>query len=251
MFDFSAFRKLRSNRPNPTSNTIPSATWPATKPFRNRRDRRPPARFGTPSFKSSTFTRVACNAGMMPNVSALRSETPKLTANTRASTCKYTPGSMPAAMVVIITSHHRARITATTPLQMDSSMLSTRNCRIILAREQPSAVRTATSRCRFTTRAISKLAMFAHAIKRTSPAATAVISKPRSAFFLVGPGCRSVSPKSSTTRRSLLPPGVSGVLSRAAITSASDRACSNVAPCRRRATISTLAFPALTYAWLR
>ena len=136
--------------------------------------------FGAESFKLSLrFTRVACQAGIIPKPKALRSDTAKLTMKTRASTCRYAPESISDATLVMISWHHRVTMRATAPPRRNSSVLSVKSCRIIRPREEPSAVRTATSLWRFTPRARSKLATLAHAIKSTTPDATAVIHKPR------------------------------------------------------------------------
>ena len=53
-----------------------------------------------------------------------------------------TPGTIPDATFVTISSLHRVTITATPPPQRNSSVLSVRSWRIIRPREQPSAART-------------------------------------------------------------------------------------------------------------
>ena len=147
-------------------------------------------------------------------------------------------------------SDHRAMTKPRLPPQRNRSMLSVRSCRIIRSREQPRAARTATSLWRFTPRARSKLATFAHAIRSTTPAAPAIIHKPRLAFCLVGPGRRNSSVKLSITRCPLRSAGARGRLSCSAITSVSERACSKVTPGFRRATIRTRMIPALGFPWL-
>jgi hypothetical protein len=175
----STCRKLRNNKPNPTSSTMPSATWPATRQFRRRRECKPTPAFGAVSFKLSLrFTRVTCSAGIIPKVKALRSDTAKLTMRTRAFTCRYAPESISDATLVMISSHHRVAMSATTPPKRKSNVLSVKSCRIIRPREEPSAARTAISLWRFTPRARSRLATFAHATKSTTLDAAAVIHKP-------------------------------------------------------------------------
>src|SRR5207302_4037310 len=119
---------------------------------------------------------------------ALRKETARVTRKTRTPTFKYTPGSISDAVFVIISSPHRVMITAITPPQKNSKALSVSSCRIMRPRVQPSAARTAISLWRFTPRASKRLATLAHAIRSTTPDATAVIHKPRWAFCGVGPG---------------------------------------------------------------
>ena len=185
----STCRKLRNSKPKPTTSTMPSATWPPTRPFRKRRECNPPPALGADSFRFSfKLTRVACHAGIIPKARALRKDTARLTMKTRTSTFKYTPGSISDAVFVTISSPHRVMITAITPPQKNSKALSVSSCRIMRPRVQPSAARTAISLWRFTPRASKRLATLAHAIRSTTPDATAVIHKPRWAFCGVGPG---------------------------------------------------------------
>ncbi len=231
---------------------MPSATWKAIKKFRGCRDFDPPTAFGAAFKLWFRWTRVTCNAGIIPKNKALRRETARLTVKTRASTCRYVPlGTIPDVALVMISSHHRATTKPSVPPQSNRSALSVRSCRIMRAREQPRAARTAISRWRFTPRARSKLATFAQAIRRTSPAAPAIIHKPRRAFCFVGPGCRNSSVKFSTTRCPLRSAGARGPRSCCEITSVSERTRSNVTPGLRRATIRTLTIPALSFPWLR
>ena len=58
-----------------------------------------------------------------------------------------------------------------TPPAVASTTLSTRNCRDSLARDAPSADRTATSRCRTVPRASSRFATFVQAMSSTKPTA--------------------------------------------------------------------------------
>ena len=181
---------------------MPSATWPATRPFRKRREGDPPGALGVASFKLSLrFTRDPCSAGIIPKARAARSDTTKLTMKTRTFICRYAPESISDASLVMICAHHRVRMRATTPPKRNSNVLSVKSWRIIRPREEPRAVRTATSLWRFTPRARSRLPTLAHAIKSTIPAETAVIHKPRWAFCTVGGGWRNISAKSSTTSR--------------------------------------------------
>src|SRR5271170_4784525 len=186
----STFQKLRINKPNTTSRTIPRATCTPINAFRQRLEREPPATFCEEIFKSSFgFARLAWNAGIIPKTMALTREIPRLRAKTRALTCKYAPGINPDATLEMAVSQYQVTITATAPPQRNSRTDSVRNCRIIRPREQPSATRKATSFRRLTPRASSMLATFAQEISSTSPAAIPVMPKPRRAFSIVGPGC--------------------------------------------------------------
>ena len=194
---------------------------------------------------SFRFTLVACKAGIMPKNKALRSETPKPASRMRPLICTVILfQTIPDATLVMTSSDHRAATKPRLPPRRNSRVLSVTSWRIIRPREQPKADRTATSLKRFTLRARSKLATFAQAIRSTTPAATAVIHKPSSAFRLVGPGWRNVSAKSSTIRWPLRSVVDRAPLKLWAMLSASVRAWSRVAPDFSRATIRTLAVPA-------
>jgi len=159
-----------------------AATWPPTNTFRNRRERTRPPCWGR-IFQILIQIHACClQRRNHPKARALRRETPKLTVKTRTSTCKYTPGTIPDAAFVMISSHHRVTIMATTPPQKNSSVLS-------LELPNHSSTRTAQRRAHRD----FPVALHASGHKQTrnvcacdqehNSAATAVIHKPRSGIL--------------------------------------------------------------------
>ena len=163
--------KVRTNRPAATTSTSDSATCPTTSELPSP-TRRSPATPRPCSFSASFgSTRVARNAGTVPN----RITVPIATAAVKPSTRQSSERSRKTVLRLVEswrTSRalpHMAKASPSEAPIADSTRLSDRNWRASRQRDAPSATRTLSSWRRAVARASSRLAMFAHAMSSTSP----------------------------------------------------------------------------------
>ena len=214
------FRTLRIINPAPTRSAIASETSATTSALRTRCDRRPLLpRAESLSASLSRDTRP-CSAGARPRTMPHASETRIVKSAARTSirgTTKLGNVSGLAATIARTATAASSR-PAAAPTSVNTQ-LSVINCRSRRGQPAPRAERTAISRWRASDRAISRLAMLAHAMSSTNP--TAAISA-RSAGRN-GPNSSVSSGLSSTPRFSL----VSGYAC------SSCRQIASISPCAR------------------
>ena len=155
--------------PAPTSSTSDSATSVTTSAARRRRRPAPSEAVRAPSFNPS-FTSVPTPyaAGARPSRIPVTVVTARVNSSTAGSTRMPSARGSTRWLTRLSASADRyAMPSATAPPTNASRRLSTRNCRISLARDAPSATRTAISRCRTAARASSRFARLAQVISRT------------------------------------------------------------------------------------
>ncbi len=114
--------------------------------------------------------RATCRAGARPKSNPARTDTPsvnnRMALSGRASSGVFAVPCATNAMRARVAA--KARASPNTPPESDSNSASSRLCRMMRPRLDPSARRVATSRCRAMARASRKLARLAHAIKSTT-----------------------------------------------------------------------------------
>ena len=168
----SRFTSVRARSPAPASSTAVSATCETIKILRSRIFEWPTESFEPWSFSiECKSTRVARIAGASPKSTLAE----MANAIAKSSTRKSSPPRrlvvpMPCAVApTIALEHHEAsRIPAAPPIT-PMSKLSVSSCRTKRPRPEPSAERTAVSRCRASPRASRSPARFAQVISSTSP----------------------------------------------------------------------------------
>ncbi len=157
--------------PADTSSAIESAICAVASDVRNRAAARAPD--GWPLWPFSVDTRsgrVLCSAGKRPKsspvaIERIAAKASAVPSSSNAMFCVVSSGSSDARKVSV----HCATTSPATPPSAASSIDSVRSWRTTWPRLAPIDSRTAISVDRFAARASRRLAMFAHAISRTTP----------------------------------------------------------------------------------
>ena len=167
--------KLRMSKPPAASSTTASANCAVTSVPNSRRCRTPAGTAASPFLQRF----IGAAPRRFPRRAASRTEArsaPRRRLRTPAPSrrCRFPPfaESSDGATLTRTPDPHHARSTPSTPPPSASSADSTSTCRISRARLAPSAARTAISRPREAARVSIRLAMSAHAIRRTHATAT-------------------------------------------------------------------------------
>ncbi len=165
------FRTVRSSSPAPITSATASATSPTTRARRSRC--RPDVVRCPPSLSAvAVASPVRCSSGASPKTTPAASATASVKASTRQSS--DTPADRGRLSGNAVSRARRPPTAKTRPSAAPSSESrhpSAMNCRSSRPRLAPSADRTASSLCRDSARASSRLARFAHAISSTNSTA--------------------------------------------------------------------------------